>query len=90
MTLEVQSLALRYAALERLETGFEDLPEFHVDLDAAEIRTVLPGSRSEWRTTFHILIRSIYECLPTGTGHCGLGTACRTCQHDLAVVEGSV
>jgi glutamate/tyrosine decarboxylase-like PLP-dependent enzyme len=41
MSLETQSLNLLHKALERLEEGFKELPEFTTDVDMDALRTVL-------------------------------------------------
>lgn len=41
MALETQSLSILYEALERLNEGFDDLPDRGIDLDIAGLRTVM-------------------------------------------------
>ncbi len=41
MALETQSLSILYEALERLDEGFDDLPDRDIDLDIAGLRTVM-------------------------------------------------
>jgi tyrosine decarboxylase/aspartate 1-decarboxylase len=41
MSLETQSLNVLFEALERLEKGFKELPDFNVDVDIDALRTVL-------------------------------------------------
>ncbi len=41
MTLETQSLGILYEALDRLEEGFNDLPNHELDVDMSGLRTVM-------------------------------------------------
>lgn len=41
MALETQSLSILYEALERLDEGFDDLPDHDIDLDMAGLQTVM-------------------------------------------------
>lgn len=41
MALETQSLSILHEALERLDKGFDDLPDCDIDLDMAGLRTVM-------------------------------------------------
>ena len=41
MTLETQSLSILYEALDRLEKGFNDLPDCDIDVDMSGLRTVM-------------------------------------------------
>jgi glutamate/tyrosine decarboxylase-like PLP-dependent enzyme len=41
MALETKTLSILYEALERLEEGFNDLPESDIDLDMSGLRTVM-------------------------------------------------
>jgi len=52
MKLETKSLALLYEALEQLELGFEDLPEFNVDVDMEGMRAVLSEAAERMKNNF--------------------------------------
>ena len=52
MSLETQSLSVLHEALERLDEGFDDLPDRDMDLDIAGLRTVLLNVAEKMRDNY--------------------------------------